>query len=455
MYVTRVQLRNIKGFSRERAVDLELPGRSGWIVLAGRNSSGKSTLLQAVALALAGPDVARELNPDFSGWLTRHARDGQVVVEVERQPNVDVFGGGGKGRPRRGDRLVLGLEWARSSSRSAQRLQRLEMTSLEGYGQAAWDGPWAPNPQGWFCAGYGPFRRLTGGAGSAQPGPTITLFHEDASLAESVAWAVDLHHRKLQEEEDLRQMEEGQQQERVVGPLLDTVLALLRDGLLPGRYQVRRITADGLWVSELGVAAKSQFPLREMSDGYRTVAALVLDIVRQMYAAYGRLKTGPTASGGTAVLQPGVVLIDEVDAHLHVTWQRKIGDWLRAHFPNIQFIVTSHSPYICQAADEGALIRLPGPDEDRAPAVVSEDLYRRVVYGSADDAALSELFGLETPFSSRAEQQRQRLVQLERKVYDRTATGEEKAEYKKLSRLLTSSLQTRVAEVAARLEEDR
>ncbi|MBC7274006.1 MAG: AAA family ATPase [Streptomyces sp.] len=174
-----------------------------------------------------------------------------------------------------------------------------------------------------------------------------------------------------------------------------------------------------------------------------------------LHAAYGRLTTGRTPDDGTAVLEPGVVLIDEVDAHLHVTWQRKIGDWLRAHFPNIQFIVTSHSPYICQAADEGALIQLPGPEEDRPPAVVPEDLYRRVVYGSADDAALSELFGLETPFSSRAEQQRQRLVELERKVYDRTATGQEKAEYKELSRLLTSSLQTRVAEVAARLEEDR
>ncbi|MFI1441817.1 AAA family ATPase [Streptomyces fructofermentans] len=468
MYVTRIQLEDIKGFSGQRSVDLELPGRSGWIVLAGRNSSGKSTLLQAVALALGGPDVARGLNPDFSGWLARRAPGGVAAVEVERQPHADVF----VEPDTRSERcMLLGLEWARSSSRSAQRLQNLEMRALPGVVSAAWSGPWASNPQGWFCAGYGPFRRLTGAAGSSHsrdssvpPGPTATLFREDASLAESVTWAVDLHHRKLEESQAAWEKGEtlrgeqgtlsGEDPEQVAGPLLETVLALLRDGLLPGRYQVRGVSADGLWVSERDITDEA-FPLREMSDGYRTVAALVLDIVRQLHAAYGRLSTGPTLEGGTAVLEPGVVLIDEVDAHLHVTWQRRIGDWLRTHFPNIQFIVTSHSPYICQAADEDALIRLPGPEEDQPPTVVSQDLYRRVVYGSADDAALSELFGLETPFSSRAEQQRQRLVKLERKVYDGTASSQEKAEYKKLSRLLTSSLQTRVAEVAARLEEDR
>ncbi|NED89099.1 AAA family ATPase, partial [Streptomyces sp. SID11233] len=50
MYITRVQLDGIKGFSGARAVDLRLAGRGGWTVLAGRNGAGKSTLLQAVAL---------------------------------------------------------------------------------------------------------------------------------------------------------------------------------------------------------------------------------------------------------------------------------------------------------------------------------------------------------------------------------------------------------------------
>ena len=52
-------------------------------------------------------------------------------------------------------------------------------------------------------------------------------------------------------------------------------------------------------------------------------------------------------------MAPGVVLIDEVDAHLHPTWQRRIGLWFREHFPKLQFIVSTHSPLICQAATVG------------------------------------------------------------------------------------------------------
>lgn len=446
VYVTRVQLRNIKGFSGRRTVDLALPGGSGWTVLAGRNSSGKSTVLQAIALALGGPAVARALVTDFSGWITNGAKRGDVEVHVASHPGLDGFVGPGN-TPL--DEISLGLRWTRQIVEDHRGLRPV-MEPLDVKARSGPRGPWAENPIGWFCAGYGPFRRLTGGSSEAQrlmvnQGPSgrlATLFHEDASLAEGVAWLVDL---RLRAYEDKR---------GAAGPLLEKVLALLQDGLLPDRYQIKRVTADGLWVVEDGHKGPG-FPLQEMSDGYRTVAALVLDIVRQIHGVYGRLDTAPTAGGGVAVIQPGVVLIDEVDAHLHVTWQRKIGGWLREHFPEIQFIVSSHSPYICQAADEGGLIRLTGVDEHQAPQVVSEDLYRRVVYGSGDDAVLSELFGLETPYSGRAEQYRQRLVALERKVYAQTATAEEVVEYQELGSLLTSSLESRVAEVSARLEQGR
>jgi len=444
VYVAKVGLSNIRGFTGARTVDLNLPTGGGWTVLAGRNGSGKTTLLQALALALSGPSVSRNLVPDFGGWITARTRTGWAEAHVTRDPFFDALTG--RGRAPKGQ-VVLGLEWSmpRAPRGEQQEPLRPSMEPYDAeYGYAGAErGPWGENPQGWFCAGYGPFRRLVGGSGEAQrlmlaPGPAgrmATLFHEDASLAEGVSWLIDLHLRRL---------------ERRAGAAstMKTVTALLSDGLLPDGYRVARVDSDGLWVRR--GARQRAFPLREMSDGYRTVAALVLDVVRQIQAAYGELPA-ITAPGRVEVTAPGVVLIDEIDAHLHVTWQRQIGDWLRRHFPNIQFIVTTHSPYICQAADPGGLIRLPGPNEDRAPEVVDEELYRRIAYGTGDDAALSELFGLETPYSTRAEKQRQRLVELERKVFAGRASEAEGQEYGVLSERLSSSLETRVTEVAARL----
>lgn len=461
-YVTRVQLTDIKGFSENRAVDLKLPGRGSWTVLAGRNGSGKSSLLQVIALALAGPDAALRLNVDFTGLITRGAETGHAAVDVLPHPEADPVVATDP-VVTLSEEIRLELAWRAVRLPGPEDSWPRRPTVVMDHwldpvlAQTALSGPWHPGVPGWFCAGYGPFRRLTGpmrrtyNSDVPLPSPLATLFHEDAGLTESVSWMIDLHHRSLQEFGASHQSEVPPDIPATL--LLSTVMGLLDDGLLPQQYRLNGVSPDGLMVS-LRVSEES-FPLREMSDGFRTLAALVLDIVRQIHAAYGRLQTERTSSGRIAVLQPGVVLIDEVDAHLHVTWQRQVGGWLREHFPNIQFIVTTHSPYVCQAADEGALIRLPGPDEDEPPVVVDDDLYRRVVYGSADDAVLSELFGLDTPYSSRAEKYRQRLVALERKVYAGTADEDEVNEYHELGRLLTSSLQSRVAEVAARLEQEQ
>jgi hypothetical protein len=174
-----------------------------------------------------------------------------------------------------------------------------------------------------------------------------------------------------------------------------------------------------------------------------------VDIVRQMSRTYPDLQLR-RKKGAFTLPYPGVILIDEIDAHLHVSWQQKIGTWLKKHFPEIQFIVTSHSPYVCQSADPGGLILLPRPGERRPPQIVDQDLYQRVVFGSGDDAVLSELFGVETPYSEAAERLRQRLGELEFKVFDGQASDAERAEYRTLSEMLTSSLTARADEVAAR-----
>jgi predicted ATP-binding protein involved in virulence len=76
----------------------------------------------------------------------------------------------------------------------------------------------------------------------------------------------------------------------------------------------------------------------DLSDGERALVALVGDIARRMCILNPKL--GPDVLAGT----PGVVLIDELDLHLHPAWQRTIASTLKSIFPKVQFIATSHSP---------------------------------------------------------------------------------------------------------------
>ncbi|MFD6423150.1 AAA family ATPase [Streptomyces sp. NPDC060198] len=450
MYVSRVTIENIKSFNGPRKVDLTLTrpdgSHAGWTVLAGRNGAGKTTLLRALALALSGPVAARGLVQGFENWVTRGAESGSASAEIVRDKDFDKFTASGRTQ----NKFGTGLRWTPPGEAAAGRksvqpaLGEIRSNSRTQSASAAQRGPWADNPVGWFCAAYGPFRRMAGGSGDVQrlmlaSGPVArqaSLFHEDASLAEGVAWLIEQHLRALEGREGALALKEA-------------ALSVLGDGLLPDGYRIKDVDSEGLWVTRGG----HRFPLREMSDGFRTVAALVVDLLKQIHDAFGdhALGRGGEDEGPSPLQVPGVVIIDEIDAHLHVSWQRRIGPWLTTHFPNIQFIVTTHSPYICQAADPGGLIRLPGVDEGASPEVVPEDLYERVVYGSGDDAVLSDLFGLDTPYSERAEYARAEFVALESKVYEGDTSPETVARYKELKSLLSSSPTARAHEVSARL----
>lgn len=435
MYLSRVMLENIRGFSGPRNVDLTLTrpdgSHAGWTVIAGRNGSGKTSLLRAITLALCGPEVALKVLPDFEDWVTSGAHSAYAGAHATAAPDTDSWPDSSDGHP--GDSaftIPLELRWHREEDGLFPTAILLTRAKKGRPG-------WRPTQSGWFCAAYGPFRRLAGPAngrftGSHGPLARIaTLFHEDESLSEGVSWLIEQHLRSLEGKPGATALKQA-------------ALEILSDGLLPGDYQVSDIDSDGLWVFSEG----ERFPLKEMSDGYRTVTALVVDLLKQLSGAYGSLAF-THVQGRPVVTSPGVVLIDEIDAHLHVSWQQRIGGWLKAHFPAIQFIVTTHSPYICQAADEGGLIRLPGPRDPESPRVIDPDLYHRIVYGSGDDAVLSELFGLDSPYSRRADQLREELTDLEAKVALGRASEPEMASYQSLRRHLNSSPATRVDEATA------
>lgn len=93
-------------------------------------------------------------------------------------------------------------------------------------------------------------------------------------------------------------------------------------------------------------------PFNYLSDGYRNMVAMVADIAHR--ASRLNPHFGTTAAKETS----GVVLIDEIDLHLHPKWQRRVVGDLQSAFPRIQFIATTHSPFILQSLEPGEVIDL-------------------------------------------------------------------------------------------------
>ena len=99
-------------------------------------------------------------------------------------------------------------------------------------------------------------------------------------------------------------------------------------------------------------------PFRNLSDGQRTMLWLAADI------AYRSAWLNPHLDDRVLQETDGIVLIDKLDLHLHPKWQRRVVDDLKRTFPKIQFIATSHSPFIIQSLQPGELLSL-----DREPPI--------------------------------------------------------------------------------------
>ena len=134
--------------------------------------------------------------------------------------------------------------------------------------------------------------------------------------------------------------------------------------------------------------------------------------------------------------------IDEIDAHLHPAWQQRIGDWFVARFPEMQFLVTTHSPIICRAASHGSVWVLPAPDSDEAPRRVVGTELGRLVDGNVLDAYATELFGEEVTRSEQSKQKLERLARLNRKRLKRRLSIKEQRELEHLRAVMPSSPNT-------------
>jgi energy-coupling factor transporter ATP-binding protein EcfA2 len=403
MYIRRVVLTNIKGFeTAELDFCPDSSTYAGWAVITGDNGSGKTALLRAIALAILGPEQSRGLIQDLTGWVSHGEDAGSVSVEIRPNHNFD--------KTQKGGYPIQGTFWAEVEITMDESGGTWEVKAADIFRnkkKSAVNGPWAQSTPGWCALAYGPFRRLYGSSPDAQrlmvlPGRIprfATLFKEDATLAECEEWVRELQYKKL----------EGNQ---VEARALENLLALIGREFLRHGVIVDRVDSNGIWLLD---AAKRRVPLIDMSEGYRSALAMLIDIFRHMVQIYGPDIVSKSEDGNVYVARPGIVLIDEIDTHLHPDWQRDIGFWLQKHFPQVQFIVSTHSPLVCPAANNGRIYHLaasPSHDRKIEPFRLTTEDYERVIAGKPDQILVSPAFGLTQTRSPRAVRAREKHARL-------------------------------------------
>ena len=190
----------------------------------------------------------------------------------------------------------------------------------------------------------------------------------------------------LMEDQERRDREERRDFD-YKSPVLETVRTALdrtvknyvnpRIRTKPLRFAMDRVDADG---------SRHELRIEQLSEGYKIIIAMVADLAARAAEANPDMDNPLEATG--------IVLIDEVDLHLHPRWQREILIQLTEVFPNMQFIVTTHSPVIVVGAAEIAQVVNLNRINER------EGLHQyETSVSNVGQVLLSDLFGLKYLYS--------------------------------------------------------
>ncbi len=378
MKLTRLKLQNFRGFE---ALDLEFDPRL--TVLVGVNGSGKSSVLEAICVPLSAIYADQIANLDdelrrIYGSDRRRGSDAPRYVRLEyrdgdfpgaRSVGSDVGGGRPENltclqTPRHGFTLPLYIPTARDVTHSNERR------------------PAEGERSGWREALSGSFKRSR-----ARYSPFFD-WYERRENAENAA-------RLSQAASDFRDLEAVR---AAIGCFVDGVtdVRMVHPGVYPDDPLFNRITQPVLSVTKNG----DLLLFDQLSDGERALFAMVGDLARRLAIA------NPT---GDPLQGEAIVLIDEIELHLHPDWQRKVLPRLLTTFPNTQFVVTTHSPQVVSGVKREQLRILEGFQ------LVAANPH---VEGRDSNSILYEVFGVSRRPTETTDALREIGLQLEREDYD-------------------------------------
>ncbi len=350
VYLKNINLQNIKCFEGLYSLALSNKDESPnqWTVILGNNNTGKTTILKSIAcLQSVKSELGVESDDQYPTYIP-------FVMKI-RLPIQEVIG------TYRQEHLLSEI-----SSFLFICNEFFEEKRLEFHSYTTTDNPWyvklKPNEsigkvktdkkgilKSFLINAYGTSRRTAKAFYSqenALSNSVATLLFDNGLLVAPEEWLKNMHFAITNSEGDIKNLAEKRWAK---------IKQAFLSGLLPEIQDIRVRTDINLNNHLEFFTGKIWVGIESLGYGYQSTINWVVDLAKRMFDRYPNLDN--------PLHGPAIVLVDEIDLHLHPEWQRKIIKYLSDLFPNTQFIVTAHSPLIVQSAENVNLIMLEKDDE--------------------------------------------------------------------------------------------
>lgn len=381
MWIERLHLSNYRCFE-----DFEIAFRPGFNVIAGVNGSGKTSLLMGLCQAACPITLSSALKKPGNTVLGLLSEEGQARLKME------VFNGRFRFEPQYPIAIMISASYAdKKYNWSIEQQNAIARPSIHGqhfdatsdHQQTAGQPELLPivvcypaNRQ-WRV----PKNKRDNEAQAITERQSrfhgyVNWWNASADTNALQTWVISkcLERFQTSSETGLKFDDIDDDELALVNHALSAVLTEAK-GL---KYDLKQKSLLMEWRADSG-DARSATPFDQLSDGQRAMIALVADIARRMCLLNPQLGAHVTAA------TPGVVLIDELDMHLHPHWQRLLTRGLKQAFPAVQFIVTSHSPQVLGELQAEEIILLQG----------AGTAHPQASYGLSSSQILQEIMGAE------------------------------------------------------------